>query len=383
MIPDGDGRTGTLLPRRIAMLGILAGGLSLLSVGTARADAPAPMPVPRTLGPTTPPPGASGIPAIADALPPPRANGTATGPGVAPTIPKPRRDSVAVGVYIPGAAQDTTLLDAFEEMAEKRMAIVHWYQPWGYTNGWYAPPLDVAALNAVAGRGAMPMITWEAWGPINGVDPAHVANILTGAFDDYIDGWAYGLKAFGTQAYLRLFHEMNFQGYPWAYGTNGNTAQDLVAAWRYVHDRFARVGATNVQWVWSPNPENGLVPFSAIYPGDAYVDWFGTDIYNGGAQFDWGGWLSAQQIFAQTYRAFQALSASKPVIFAEASSVEQGGSKAQWITDLLVKTPGAFPNLRAIVWFHDNFTTIDARNLPIADWRVNTSPAALQAFRDV
>jgi hypothetical protein len=113
------------------------------------------------------------------------------------------------------------------------------------------------------------------------------------------------------------------------------------------------------------------------------VDWFGTDIYNGGTQFDWGGWLSAQQIFAQTYRTFQALSTSKPVIFAEASSVEQGGSKAQWITDLLANAPGVFPNLRAIVWFHDNFTTVDARNLPIADWRVNTSLASLQAFRDV
>ena len=287
-----------------------------------------------------------------------------------------------MGVYVPGAPQDTAPLDQFEAMTGHRMGIVHWYQPWGYDNGTYTSALDTGALGAVAARGATPLITWEAWGTVNGADPSHLANIPTGVFDAYIDSWATGLKAFGRPVYLRPFHEMNYQGYPWAYGVNGNTAQDLVAAWRYVHDRFARIGATNVQWVWCPNPDNGLVPLDAIYPGDAYVDWFGVDVYNGGTQFDWGGWLSAQQITERTYRAFQAMDPTKPVMLPEVSSVEQGGSKAQWITDLFGATPGAFPNIRAIVWFHDNWTTKDARNLPIADWRVNTSLASLQAFHD-
>jgi beta-mannanase len=287
-----------------------------------------------------------------------------------------------MGAYIPGAPQDTTKLSQFETMTGHRMSIVSWYQPWGYDNGTYTSVLDTGALSAVAARGEIPLITWEAWGTVNGLDPSHLANIPSGAFDSYIDSWAVGLKAFGKPVYLRLFHEMNFQGYPWAYGVNGNTAPDLVTAWRYVHDRFARVGATNVQWVWSPNPDNGLVPFAAIYPGNAYVDWFGVDIYNGGTQFDWGGWLSAQQIMDHTYRLFQTLNPAAPVMLPEVSSVEAGGNKAQWITDLFTAMPGAFPNLKAIVWFHDNWTTVDSRNLPVADWRVNTSLASLQAFRD-
>ncbi len=368
-IAGDEGRTGPQVPRRTVMLGLLAGGLSLLSVGSARADAPVPIPVPQSAGAAPPPASPPG---------PTNATGTPTGAGMSPSppIPKPRRDPVAVGVYIPGAAQDTTLLDVFEEMAGKRMAIVHWYQPWGYTKGWYSAPLDVAALGAVAARGATPMITWEAWGPIDGVDPSHVANIPTGAFDAYIDAWARGLKAFGKPVYLRLFHEMNNQSYPWAYGTNGNTAQDLIAAWQYVHDRFARVGAANVRWVWSPNTENDLVAFSALYPGDAYVDWFGVDGYNGGSLLEWGGWLPAKQLFDRSYRSFRAINASKPVMIAEIGSVEQGGSKPNWIAELFTAAlPHAFPNIRAVVWFDDNLSSQGQ-----ADWRVDSSESSMRAF---
>ncbi len=287
-----------------------------------------------------------------------------------------------MGAYIPGAPQDTTVLSQFEAMTGHQMAIVHWYQPWGYDKGTYTSALDTRALAAVAARGAAPLITWEAWGTVNGADPSRLATIPSGAFDSYIDSWANGLRVYGGTVYLRPFHEMNFQGYPWAIGVNGNTAPDLVAAWRYIHNRFARAGATNVRWVWSPNPDNGLVPLGDIYPGDAYVDWFGVDVYNGGTQFDWGGWLPARQIMERTYRIFQALSPAKPVMLPEVSSVEAGGSKAQWISDLFATAPAAFPNLKAIVWFHDNWTVVDDRHLPIADWRVNTSLASLQAFRD-
>ncbi len=362
------------------MRGLMTGALSLVSVGSARADAPAPIPASRasdSAAPPASPPGPTGATATPDHAPPPRATAIPVPAGIPmPAIPKPRKERVAVGVYIPGAAQDTTLLDSFEGAAGKRMGIVHWYQPWGYTKGWYSSPLDVAALAAVAARGATPMITWEAWGPIDGVDPSHVANIPTGAFDTYIDAWAQGLKAFGQPVYLRLFHELNNQNYPWAYGMNGNTAEDLIAAWRYVYDRFARIGAANVRWVWSPNTENDLVPFSALYPGDAYIDWFGVDGYNGGSVLAWGGWLPAQEIFARSYRSFQAINASKPVMIAEIGSVEQGGSKPNWITDLFTATlPNAFPNIRAVVWFDDNLS-----NKGQADWRVESSQMSLQAF---
>ncbi len=291
-----------------------------------------------------------------------------------------------VGVFVPGAERDLSLIDAFEAMTDKRMAVVHWFQPWAYPGNTTFAPLDHRLLEAIAARGATPMITWEAFGPTNGPDPARLARILTGVFDDYIDAWAQTLSAFGRPVYLRPFHEMNYHGYPWSIGMNGNTPSDFVAAWRYLHDRFARVGTDNVRWVWCPNPENEIVPYRAIYPGDAYVDWFGLDLYNGGTQFDWGGWQTPLSLAERSYQSLQALHASKPVMLAEVSCVEQGGDKGQWIADLFGVLPQALPNVHAILWFHDDWTSKwqgDARlgNLPRADWRVNTSSPALRAFQ--
>ncbi len=293
-----------------------------------------------------------------------------------------------VGVFVPGAERDLSLVEGFETMTGKTMGIVHWYQPWGYPGDTAFVLPNSRALEAVGARGGTPMITWEAFGPVGSPDPARLATIPTGVFDAHIDAWAWRLKAFGKPIYLRPFHEMNYQGYPWSIGMNGNTADDLIAAWRYIHDRFTRIGADNVQWVWCPNPENAVVPYRAIYPGDAYVDWFGLDIYNGGTQFDWGGWQAPQLLAERSYRSMQALNASKPVMLAEASSVEQGGDKGRWIMDLFDVLPQMLPNVRAILWFHDDWTNKwqgDARlgSLPRADWRVNTSGSALRAFQSI
>src|SRR5258708_37924029 len=68
---------------------------------------------------------------------------------------------------------------------------------------------DRVALDRAAAGGAIPMITWEAWGDIQGLEPSRLATIPTGAFDDYIIQWARRLKAFGRPVFLRPFHEMN------------------------------------------------------------------------------------------------------------------------------------------------------------------------------
>jgi hypothetical protein len=51
-----------------------------------------------------------------------------------------------------------------------------------------------------------------------------------------------------------------------------------VAAWRHIPDIFTAVAPTNVKWVWLPNIDiYGIyTPVSPLYPGDAYVDWDGT-----------------------------------------------------------------------------------------------------------
>jgi hypothetical protein len=288
---------------------------------------------------------------------------------------------ITTGVYIPGAAQETELLDRYEAQVGQRAAIVHWYQPWGVESArgaWYQPELDTRALQEIAGRGSTPMITWEAWGTLNGADPSRVRTIPTGVFDDYIDSWANGLRDFEQLVYLRLFHELNNPSYPWAYGNNGNTAEDLIAAWRYVHDRFVAAGATNVEWVWSPTTVNNVTSFSALYPGDAYVDWLGVDGYNGGNVYLdwWDGWASPAEVFDDSLERLIAINPTKPIMIVETSSVEQGGSKAHWIEELYVDLPQRFPHVRAILWFNAPWGE-DER----ANWLIDSSRASLDAYR--
>jgi Glycosyl hydrolase family 26 len=284
------------------------------------------------------------------------------------------------GAYIPNAPQNLNVLTDFESLVGAPAEIIHWYQPWAATSGSgdEGTPLDRVALDRVATHGAIPMITWEASGAIHGLPPARLATITSGAFDDYIDEWARGLKAYARVVLLRPFHEMNNSAYPWAVGQSGNSAADLVRAWRYVHDRFSRLGVTNVRWVWCPNTENNQVTFAELYPGDQYVDWLAVDGYNGGSQLDWGGWLTPQQLFKRSYTSLASLNPDKPIMIAETSSVEHGGDRARWIEDLYDGLPADYPRISAIVWFQ-----ADTTNRGEADWRIQTSAASLDAFRRV
>ena len=60
-------------------------------------------------------------------------------------------------------------------------------------------------------------------------------------------------------------------------------------------------------------------------------------------------------------------------MIAETAAGEEGGNKAEWIASALGREAPAFPNLRALVWFDDED--------PRADFRVDSSPSALAAFR--
>ena len=65
------------------------------------------------------------------------------------------------------------------------------------------------------------------------------------------------MAAYAGPVLLRFAHEMHDQSYPWAVAVNGNTAEQYVAAWRYVHAIFVAEGATNVRWIWNPNTMPG------------------------------------------------------------------------------------------------------------------------------
>lgn len=277
---------------------------------------------------------------------------------------------VAAGVYRPELPNDFTVVDQ-----RKKLRIIHWFVGWG-TN----KDFDLAGLEAVASRGELPMITWE---PGAGVpnDPAWTLRdaVLSGKNDAYIESWAQGMAAYCKPVLLRFAHEMHATSYPWGLGVNGNTAQDYVDAYRHVHDIFARYNAHNVRWVWNPNTMGTTLAatyiptYASLYPGNAFVDWVGLDIYNTGTDVDWGApfWRSFGEVLTEPYKALEAIAPIKPVILPEIGSVETGGSKAQWITDMFSQLPAGFPGVRSVVWFD-----VDKE----AHWELDSSASALAAW---
>ena len=221
--------------------------------------------------------------------------------------------------------------------------------------------------------------------------------IVDGLYDDVLKSWADGARAVGKPVFLRFAHEMNGDWYPWSGVKNGGGemagygSPDLpdgperyVDAYRYVHEFFAAQGADNVLWVWCPNApfeamEHALGPWNraaAYYPGDDYVDWLCFDGYNWGdsafgQQFN-AQWLSFSDIFASSYVELQAINADKPIIIGEFSSTEEGGDKSAWIREAFHAIRDDFPQIRALIWFHIAKET---------DWRINSSDAALEAYR--
>jgi hypothetical protein len=172
---------------------------------------------------------------------------------------------------------------------------------------------------------------------------------------------------------IRFAHEMNISASPWGPGKEGNVGSTYVEAWRHIVSIFRQEGATNVKWVWSPNVDWGGVPFTQYFPGDEWVDYVALDGYN------WGNvgterWQSMSTLFGPSYATLTQLS-TKPVIFAETSSGETGGSKAAWIREGFLHTiPEQFPRVYAVIWFNA---------VAEQDWRINTSPSALEAYREV
>jgi beta-mannanase len=151
---------------------------------------------------------------------------------------------------------------------------------------------------------------------------------------------------------------------------NGNRPGDFVRAWRQVHDVVVAAGARNISWIWSVNRDyTGSTPLAGLYPGDAYVDWDGFDVYNGGTAVAMGGWLGFSQMFDPTFNEIQAFSA-KPLLINEVASAEAGGSKAAWITAFFAALD-ADPAIRGFFWFN---------YLKETDWRIESSALAQSAF---
>jgi hypothetical protein len=289
-------------------------------------------------------------------------------PSAAPLPPNPSAARL-LGVSLPWSSTSLSDLDAYSARVGRVPSVVSTYRDME------GAMLDVTAMNAVATRGAVPLVTVEPWDSSSTTDPRYaVANIVRGDFDAWFAAGADAARGYGRPFYLRFAPEMNGRWAPWEAGVNGNTPQNYVAAWRHVHAIFVSHGATNVRWVWAPNVFGGgsAVNFTTFYPGSDVVDVLALDGYNWGSL---DAWQTYSQVFGPSYDVLCALDPAKPVMIAETASTESGGNKATWITSAFTREiPARTPRVKIVVWFDVNKET---------DWRVESSAQSLDAFRGV
>lgn len=340
----------------------------------SRRVSPSPSAAPRPTPAPTPSPTPTSTPTPAPSLTPSPTPSQTPSPTPVPSPspdPTPAIPTVAFGAYVAGAASDQSEIDRFVELVGVKPSVLMWYQSWDSPYNEF--PLVTA--QAAHSRGIMPVVTWDpAAGDFSSSPTCQLSSIWSGNYDTYLRTWAQSARDWGKPLYVRFGHEMNGNWKCWSVGQNGNAEGDFVTAWRYLVTLFAEEGAVNVRWVWSPNVayDERSARFALFYPGDDYVDWIGLDGYNWGPTKEWHSWKSFTEIFASSYDALVSLS-SRPMMIAEVASTEVGGDKAAWIDSAFAEEiPRRFPLVRAVVWFNEDKET---------DWRVNSSSAALSAYR--
>jgi hypothetical protein len=102
-----------------------------------------------------------------------------------------------------------------------------------------------------------------------------------GAYNPYFAILAQTLVNDGAaNAILRLGWEFNGSWYPWSVANNTD-AQNFAAFWRQIVDSMRAVPGQQFKFLWNPNG-GGTSDWNLelAYPGSAYVDYIGTDIYD-------------------------------------------------------------------------------------------------------
>ncbi|MFJ4677235.1 glycoside hydrolase family 26 protein [Kitasatospora sp. NPDC088783] len=279
----------------------------------------------------------------------------AEGVTAAPRLPydvsqllKPARKYL--GATFDGVPKTLDPVDAWAELVGKEPNLLVYYLGWG-------DEFQTDQTAAVWKRGLIPYIAWEPF-------RISLADIAAGQDDEYVRRTALAIRDLNVPVAISFAHEMNGHWYPW--GTKQSTAQDFVKAWRHLHDVFQDNGVSNVIWVWSPNVINPVpnVRLQPYYPGDGYVDWLGVVGY-----YAKTGPHTFGTLFGPTLKEIRAFT-SRPVLLAETAS-EPTPRKSADIADLFA---GVFADqdIVGFVWF-------DLRKE--SDWRVDSSPESLAAFR--
>jgi mannan endo-1,4-beta-mannosidase len=268
-------------------------------------------------------------------------------PGVPPGLARELAAGVPgkfLGIEADGEPESLTPLIGLAASIGRKPNLAGQYVAWGSR-------FDAAGATEAWNYGALYYMAWEPFS-------TSVQSIAAGSSDAYIRKFAKAVHALGVPVAISFGHEMNGKWYPW--GTQQTTAAEFVAAWRHIHDLFAKAGATNVIWVWNPNIINPMpqVALRPYWPGSSYVNWVGLTGY-----FALTGPQTFSGVFGPTMREIRKFT-GKPFIVAE-TAVETGPDEGP-STLSLVKGATHTPGVLGFIWFDFDKNGVD--------WRIESRP---------
>ncbi len=234
----------------------------------------------------------------------------------------------------------------------------------------YGSPFPFRWVREMHSRGMLPHIAWE---PNDGLDPVRD--------DDYLRGWMEAAARTEGPIFLRYASEMNgtwqnYSGYP----------EEYIKKWKLV-TRVARQLAPNVIMVWCPfaTPQATIEDF---YPGDAWVDWVGVNIYSV-HHYDGHIRKPADDDPRELLRYVYDLYADrKPIAICEYAATHYCAACDQDVTEfgleqltrLYESLPDQFPRVKMINWF-----CVDAMGTGLAsnNYSLTSSEPFMERYREL
>jgi beta-mannanase len=284
-----------------------------------------------------------------------------------------------------GAAAEGTIpkFNEFEAKIGRAVQIAHFY----HTDEEVFP--TTAERDFSLGAGGSYRLLFENWKPgtRSGTQSDLTwAQVAGGQADAHLLAVADQIHAYGKPLFVTINHEADND----ALGT-GYTTSDYVAMFRHVQEVVdARLSTlqspARVVWVWNVTGyAEWESRWTAMYPGDDYVDWIAYDPYTNDpaatctfaciANRTWSTYPS----FPGFYAWAQANYPNKPLMLGEWAVGESVASPSGAKTTLFNSIPSVsatqFPNLKAQVYFNNTAET----NLSAQSW-VWTSESARVAY---
>ena len=270
----------------------------------------------------------------------------------------------------------------FNSYSEKKIGVVHFFQPFavdgGNTQNHYP---SIERINKIVHQGYVPMITLEDHfvNANPNIKQPNLYSIVEGHFDSFFREWAKEIKQVDGIILLRILHEFNGDWYPWCIVNNDKNPLLLIKAFRHIHAIFKEQKVNNVKFIWCPNstsfPQEKWNFIMNAYPGDAFVDCIGLDIYNGAGN-GLPVWRSFRKEGIENYFIVSQNFPNKPLFICETASRERQKSestltqnKAEWIKQMSEALKSDMSKVRLLTWFNEK-----------ESFRVNSSLESQKAF---